>query len=638
MDGRLHMLLSVLSQDQYVKLEEAERRLHLSQRTVRTLVGQLDDILRQQGASIERRRGLGIRLVVSDEDRYQRFLGAGSGRQIPETGRQRMGVLLTELFCAMDGYVKAEELCDLLCVSRKTLSADLKSTEQYLNKHHLQLERKPYYGLRITGSEFDRRLCLSAMFYEIDPAWLLPVRDGLPDQELVCNQMLACIKQSGYTIYEMDIPNMVLQIRIALYRMGQGCGITLDEMQHSSLLQESDIRTAQICAAGLSQALGVAIPIPEVKYLAIQLLGKKKAVNGGRDQLFIDMEINQLVNRMLESVYQAFLLDFRSDFDLNTSLRQHMVSLRIRLQYRLRLDNPILKEIKEVYSFPYAVAAHGSTVLAEHFHTIVPEEEIGYLALCFALSLKRQNRQKYKRNILLVCASGVGSAKLFEYRFREMFEEYLDRIETCEIGALVSMDFTNIDYVFSTVPVEAPLPVPVCQVQYFFDRHNINEVERILKHENADSICRYFHRDLFFTDIGGSTREEILHNLCRRIGAARELPGDFEQCVLKRENLMQTDFCRYTAIPHPYKPITRDTFVAVAILEKPVLWHMYEVQVIFLLSISDQKENLEDFYNTVPKFMMEEPYIKRLLLSRKFETLMDIIKTVEQTPLGSSDM
>ena len=69
---------------------------------------------------------------------------------------------------------------------------------------------------------------------------------------------------------------------------------------------------------------------------------------GDRSSVFIDMEINQLVNRMLESVKQTYNLDLASDFDLNTSLRLHMVSLRIRLQYRLKMDNPILKEIKKL--------------------------------------------------------------------------------------------------------------------------------------------------------------------------------------------------------------------------------------------------------------------------------------------------
>lgn len=263
-------------------------------------------------------------------------------------------------------------------------------------------------------------------------------------------------------------------------------------------MRESDIQAARLCAQGLKDALGVNIPVPEIKYMAIQLLGKKKVLAGDRSNVFIDMEINQLVNRMLESVHQAYSLELGSDFDLNTSLRQHMVSLRIRLQYRLKMDNPLLREIKEVYSFPYAVAAHASTVLSEYFHTIVPEEEIGYLALCFALSLKRQDRQRHKRNILLVCASGAGSAKLFEYRFREMYGDYLDRVETCEIGSLASRDFSDIDYVFSTVPIKARIPVPVCQVQYFFDRHNAGEVERILKHDCGSSIKSCFDPELFF--------------------------------------------------------------------------------------------------------------------------------------------
>ena len=279
------------------------------------------------------------------------------------------------------------------------------------------------------------------------------------------------------------------------------------------------------------------------------------------------------------------------------------------------------------------MAAHASTVLSEYFHTIVPEAEIGYLALCFALSLKRQDRQRYKRNILLVCASGSGSAKLFEYRFREMFGDYLDRVEACDIGSLASWDFSNIDYVFSTVPVKTAIPVPVCQVQYFFDRHNAGEVERLLKSSRKGGIRSYFDRSLFFTNIKGNSREEILHELCGCIRRVRELPPDFEDSVRKRENLMQTDFCPQIAIPHPYQPVTKDTFVCVALLEKPVLWHIYEVQVVFLLSVSVNKENLEEFYRIAPSFMMDEGCMNHLLETRSYDTLMDIIDWAERDEL-----
>lgn len=633
MDGRLDTLLSVLSEETYLDVESIAKKLQISERTVRMQVSQLKELLEQNGAGIERRRNLGLRIQVKERDTYQAFMKGKTSPVYPQTGRQRVEYIIA-LFFSSSAYIKAEELCERMCISRKTLSLDLKTVEQYLNRYHLELERKPYYGLRMCGNEFARRICLCAVFYEFRDQWIQEIQKNLKSSELVRSVILDSVKQCGYTIYEMDIPNIVLQIQIAIYRQEQGFFIRMEEITDSGFLQESDIRAARLCAEGLQNSLNITIPIPEVKYIAIQLSGKKRVLEGDKSNLVIDMEINQLVNRMLERVQEAFSVDLSSDFDLNTMLRQHMVSLRIRLQYGLRMDNPILQEIKANYSFPYAVAAHASTVLSEYFHTIVPEEEIGYLALCFALSLKRQDQGRRRHNILLVCASGAGSAKLFEYRFRKVFGEYLDKVETCDIASLSQKDFSYVDYVFSTIPVPVPIPVPVYEVQYFFERHNVAEVERILKHDGHTGIETYFDKTLFFTDIKGDTREQILHELCKKIGEVRRIPADFERAVLERENLMQTDLCRHIAIPHPYRPMTETTFVCVGILEKPVLWHHYEVQIVFLLSVSLQKEeSLEKFYRVAPRFMMDEARMEHLIQTKSYETLLELIHWAEQEEL-----
>ena len=633
MDGRLDTLLSVLSEETYLDVESIAKKLQISERTVRMQVSQLKELLEQNGAGIERRRNLGLRIQVKERDTYQAFMKGKTSPVYPQTGRQRVEYIIA-LFFSSSAYIKAEELCERMCISRKTLSLDLKTVEQYLNRYHLELERKPYYGLRMCGNEFARRICLCAVFYEFRDQWIQEIQKNLKSSELVRSVILDSVKQCGYTIYEMDIPNIVLQIQIAIYRQEQGFFIRMEEITDSGFLQESDIRAARLCAEGLQNSLNITIPIPEVKYIAIQLSGKKRVLEGDKSNLVIDMEINQLVNRMLERVQEAFSVDLSSDFDLNTMLRQHMVSLRIRLQYGLRMDNPILQEIKANYSFPYAVAAHASTVLSEYFHTIVPEEEIGYLALCFALSLKRQDQGRRRHNILLVCASGAGSAKLFEYRFREVFGEYLDKVETCDLASLSQKDFSYVDYVFSTIPVPVPIPVPVYEVQYFFERHNVAEVERILKHDGHTGIETYFDKTLFFTDIKGDTREQILHELCKKIGEVRRIPADFERAVLERENLMQTDLCRHIAIPHPYRPMTETTFVCVGILEKPVLWHHYEAQIVFLLSVSLQKEeSLEKFYRVAPRFMMDEARMEHLIQTKSYETLLELIHWAEQEEL-----
>ena len=50
--------------------------------------------------------------------------------------RQRMEFILARLLSS-DDYIKAERLCERLYISRKTLSLDLKNSEQYLNRHGL---------------------------------------------------------------------------------------------------------------------------------------------------------------------------------------------------------------------------------------------------------------------------------------------------------------------------------------------------------------------------------------------------------------------------------------------------------------------------------------------------------------------
>nr|WP_297280315.1 PRD domain-containing protein [uncultured Butyricicoccus sp.] len=108
----------------------------------------------------------------------------------------------------------------------------------------------------------------------------------------------------------------------------------------------------------------------------------------------------------------------------------------------------MLKEIKETYSFPYAMAAQACTILAEYFHTIVSENEIGYIVICIALSIERKKKTTNRRNIVLICESGTGSAKLFQYRFEEAFKDYLNRVEVCDIYSLPDKALFEVDYIF----------------------------------------------------------------------------------------------------------------------------------------------------------------------------------------------
>ena len=125
MDGRLNRLLSVLSEDLYINMETVADQMEVSERTARTLVSQLDELLCRNGAAIERRRGLGLRLCVKEPERYQEFIKGRTSALLPETGKERIEFILARLFAAASG-VKSTEIRVQECIRqiRKALKPE----------------------------------------------------------------------------------------------------------------------------------------------------------------------------------------------------------------------------------------------------------------------------------------------------------------------------------------------------------------------------------------------------------------------------------------------------------------------------------------------------------------------------------
>lgn len=629
MDPQIKLLLENLYGEDFLKIGELVRRLQVSEKTVRSLLNRLDELLSENGGEIQRRYGEGYRLQIHDQEAFDRFLEQQQKQYVPGTGERRAQYMAAELILTGD-FLKVEELCDRFFVSRKTITSDLKQTERILEMFDLTLERRPRYGIQVKGGEFSCRQCLAFLLRRSGSHLYRDVSCQFMSEEQAAKILAEALNTGSYEIYDDEFSELVLQFRLGLYRYQKKRMVELAEFDDQDFLQEKDIATAERCAGIVGKSMGIVLPVAEIKYLAVQFSRKRSLYADQKENLVVDTEINRLVNEILDYVYEIFRLDFSRDFDLQTALRMHMVSLRVRLKYHLPLKNSMIKEIREIYSFSYAVAAQAAMVLASHYHTMVPEAEIGYLALCFALALERRKKIRYRRNIVLVCATGGGSARLFEYRFKECFEDYLNQVQVCSSRDLEKMDFTNIDCIFSTVPITAHVPVPVYQVQYFLDSSHIRQVRSILGDvKEGEGAAKYFPEDLFFADLEGADRKEVLEYLCTLVEQRRRLPDDFMDQVFKREEMMQTDLIPMVAMPHPCRPMTEETFVAVGILKKPIYWHMNQVQVVFLLSISNGKEDMEHFYKTTLGLMMNEDAIKRLIAEKNYQVFLELLKEAE---------
>ena len=232
----------------------------------------------------------------------------------------------------------------------------------------------------------------------------------------------------------------------------------------------------------------------------------------------------------------------------------------------------------------------------------------------------------------MVCASGAGSARLLEYRVRCEFGDYIDTVSVCNLMDIDRIDFSKIDYVFTTVPISRDLSVPIREVKYFLDDAEIEDVKRFLSvgTQSQDSLKHFFDRKLFFPHLEYSSKQEFLDYLLDRAAQSKMVAANFKELVWKREGVVATAFGNNVAIPHPLEPASSETFVCVGLLDAPVVWDEYgrTVQVVFLSSFSaDVGTARQMLYSKLADVLVSKPAMKSLISDQRWETLVGVLET-----------
>lgn len=226
----------------------------------------------------------------------------------------------------------------------------------------------------------------------------------------------------------------------------------------------------------------------------------------------------------------------------------------------------------------------------------------------------------------MVCASGQGSARLLEYRYRQEFGAHLDRIVVCDVSEVGSVDFTDIDYVFTTVPLPQKLPVPVRLVKFFLDERDISVMNELFSYP-VDRELACFDARLFEPHLAAASADEVIDRLSALAATVEDLPENFADLVRERERLAATAFGNDVALPHPMQAVSDRTFVAIGLLDEPVAWGAHEVRAVFLISVARETDiDLNAFYHALLRVLMDADAVALLLKDRRFETLLALVR------------
>ncbi len=628
--ARLQELFVLLQQNEYRTAQQLADHLGVSEKTVRIRLRELNDELEKNGARIVSKARFGYRLEITNQERFEEYRDereSGESGQIPDNASERSDYLMAYLLFH-PGYVKVEELCDFMYISKPTLSNCLKMVEAILKRYHLSIERRPNYGIRVQGEEVDIRRLISDYF--IKRNCLSGFDISHQDQELsrLAQQVKVLMAKYDVHLSEISFENFVNYTYISQRRIRSGYQLKMDKENLIEIggKEQSFIREL---ISSLEAKEGIRYTGDEENYLLLYLAGKRMIGNmvENDSNFVINERTDRLALEMLKRAAQEYHLDFYNNFEMRMTLNQHLVPFDVRMRYGIPLKNPMLQEIKEKYSLAYQMAYIASSVLRDYYKKEIPEDEIGYFALIFALALEK-GKTDCRYNILVVCSTGKGTSRLLKYKYEQEFSDYLKNIYVCDLLGLENFDTSKVDYIFTTVPITREVSAPIIEVGMFLGMDDIQKVTDILRYGNSGGmIRRYYGEQRFLTHVPAGSKEEILSFICRIVKEQEQVDENFYELLLEREALAQMDYGNYITIPHPNQIASEESFAYVAILDEPVIWNNLPVQVVLLTSIGRKEDrDRQRFYETTARFALDADAVSKLIQNPRYDAFIELLQ------------
>lgn len=465
------ILQQLLSVKNAVTVRDLAEAVEVSERTVHRDLDHIEDILSAFDLSLEKKTGIGIRIQGASDKKKQLELFLLNEPPCEFTPHERQTILLCSLL-AQEDAVKLVALADELNVTVATVSHDLTKVEQWLDSFALSLVRKRGYGVKVIGPEAAKRRAMSSLIMEnLSEAELLALlhdqirRKSAGPVRTVSERLLGYVGKDKLAVAEKSVEEirnqlpyaltdsayigLVVHLALALERLQKGEKIVMDADSLAALQDTREYRIASKIIDKLRKALDLEIPEAEIGYIAMHLKGAKLREGIGWELEEDNFLLAARTRRLIDYVSDQTRVDLRRDPSLFRGLITHLQPAIYRIQKKLRIDNPLLDQIKRDYGDWFTLIRTG---VEKAFPELsFPEAEIGYLVLHFASSLERRSEPKDIRALIL-CASGIGTSKMLAAKIKREIQE-VQWLHHASVFDLEKIELDDYDVIISTIPL-----------------------------------------------------------------------------------------------------------------------------------------------------------------------------------------
>ena len=633
--GRLSEIFNYIRKHDYISSERLASRFDVTDRTIRNDIQEINSVLEEYGAAIKLKRKYGYYVEVSDDKGFQKFLGqleeVSRNELELESSKDRIKYILSLLLESGD-YIPLDEIMDRVFISKNTLNNYIKAIKKIIEKYNLEYISKPNAGIKIIGAEDDKRKCIMdhIITYDFDNYITGFTREeralfsGI-DLDYLKKITLSQLNRRNIETSDYNIKNLIIHLALMIMRVKSNNYINILEIP----TEYSIMCIVESLCKEIEGYYDIAISHGEKLYIYLHFVA-----NTHMDVTDIDDNwLSESIDKVLEVIFENYNFDLRDDEILLEDLFRHMKSIFTSKSFGLNIRNPLIQMIKNNYPLAFEITLTAVSKVFSEQPFVLNEEDVGYVSVHIGAAIERYfTKRLEKKNVILVCGSGQATTRMLEARLNLYFPDKINIVKSLsynEYNNYRGKDFNKIDFIISTIPLESKI-IPSITVNFSLKNKDIECISRFLNVMNVRKENRklaFFDEELFLRLKEVSGKEELLRILYEKLKDKGIVEDDFIDSVLERESLGQTNMNDVFALAHPMKLCAKETKVAVAILDKPVLWNKDEtVQIVFLLAIKQGiQKDIEYLYDSFIEIVNDAKQQQKILDSPNYKEFISAI-------------
>ena len=241
-----------------------------------------------------------------------------------------------------------DDLAYEMNVARTTIINDIKKIKEILASYNLSINGKPNNGIILQGNELDIRKFILGNIYEI-----------IYEDFQIDDDIIDFIKETTdkYKFDKTTWDLFIKSLTISFDRVINGYPISTLSNEYGELLRSWEFNLVTYIIEEIEKRLGVKFSMEERLFLTLPIVGMRTPINTEEisQHIQITEEILNLVSDIIERVRYKMGLNITEE-DILDDFVYHMAFLVNRLKYGVRINNPMVEDIKENYKVAYKMA------------------------------------------------------------------------------------------------------------------------------------------------------------------------------------------------------------------------------------------------------------------------------------------